>query len=484
MLFSLTPQKNIDILQPKAKVILILWALWSGKTHLLNSLLPYATKNTKVLVNDIGEISIDAKRIKSENVSILKDGCVCCEDIIWLKKALLEAKDEEYIFIEPSGIAGWDDIVNLVKKLWFDISVITLQDITHFDKRTPEEKHIIENQLKVSDIIWYTWIDENFESVRNLVDAIHPHVPSVIIPKSWNENISPNNSFEELLSTLSQKTKQKIEFILCDDNHNDHHISPHQNPLKTYSVRQEIQNWNFEALQSFLSQNTTIIRAKWVVENISFNYTHGNLEIEWWSESKNYANFITPETLEITHIPTQKNITFLQQKIVMISNPQEFQKKIDTLIEQYHEYMNLEAKIQSLKKDARKNALSINALQLKQKLLWESMKYDNPHIWLQYKIKAYAWQPNEVSTLGDLKEHAKSPTYICHKRLQFLAKYLKENFGKDIFDENLDQNMLIDDFLNWDDIKASLDEEFMKKWLGYEYFTINGKTAKWENFSL
>jgi hypothetical protein len=64
-----------------------------------------------------------------------------------------------------------------------------------------------------------------------------------------------------------------------------------------------------------------------------------------------------------------------------------------------------------------------------------------------------------------------------------LNKYTKQKFWKDLFNENLDQNMLVRDFYAWDDKKASLDEDFMKSWLEYEYFEIQGKVAKWENYN-
>lgn len=484
MKFQFNLQKqHVENLETKAKVILILWALGSGKTHLLNWLLPYTPENTKIIVNDIGSINVDVKRIKSSQTTMLSEWCVCCEDINWLKKALVEAKDSDCIIIEPSGIASGDDIVSLVKRLWFDISIITLQDVTHFNKRTPAERVIMENQIKVANIIWYTWVDENFPSVSKVIETLKPEVPSFIIPKRQEEHISDTNSFQELFQLLSSSTKKTINKSLytpvCSDTH-----SSHKNPLTTHSFIKEIENWNFEILQNFLSQNRHIIRAKWVVENISFNYTHGNLEIDGWSEEKNYANFISWEkTLELSKETSFSSFIWLSS-LPMIVKSSDFQWKIDTLVAMYHQYMDLEKEIQELKKDTQKNALIINALWVKQKLLWESMKYDNPHIWLEYKIEAYKDSSWAINTIKDLKEHAKSPTYICHKRLQFLAKYMKEKFGKDIFDKDLDQNMLIRDFFAWDDIGASTDEIFVLKWLEYEYFEVNGKVAKWENFTL
>jgi DNA-binding XRE family transcriptional regulator len=120
---------------------------------------------------------------------------------------------------------------------------------------------------------------------------------------------------------------------------------------------------------------------------------------------------------------------------------EKFQEKIDILISQYHERINLNKQKKLLEGDTEKNAQKIKILEVTIKMLEDDMKYDNPHIWLEYKIEAYKNSSSEINTIADFKKHAQSPTYICHKRLHFLNKAMKEKFGKDIFDENLDQNM-------------------------------------------
>ena len=80
------PAQHINIQWAKAKVILVLGALGSGKTHFINSLLPYTPIDTKLIVNDVGSINVDAKRLKNPNITRLSEWCVCCEDISGLKK--------------------------------------------------------------------------------------------------------------------------------------------------------------------------------------------------------------------------------------------------------------------------------------------------------------------------------------------------------------------------------------------------------------
>lgn len=491
LLFS--PRNNINIQGATAKVVLVLWALWSGKTHFINSLLPYTPEKTKILVNDIWSINIDAKRLKNPNITTLSEWCVCCEDIWGLRKALIDAKTSDMIIIEPTWIAGWDDILSLVKSLWFDIRVITLQDIQHFweskpnSTRTPEENkvrevlmEILKNQIQVADIIGYTKMSEKFSEVQDWVKNINKTAKGYIIPKESWENMWENPQVIEIFQKLQESTTKQVGMVLSIKKEKS--APSHKNPLKTHSWTQEIQNLSFEGLKKYLEKNPQIIRAKWVIENISFNYTLWSLDIEWYSESQNCANFISPENLEIPE-NISMNSQMSSEKTYEMIPKEKFQEKIDILISQYHERINLNKQKKLLEGDTEKNAQKIKILEVTIKMLEDDMKYDNPHIWLEYKIEAYKNSSSEINTIADFKKHAQSPTYICHKRLHFLNKAMKEKFGKDIFDENLDQNMWVREFFAWDDKTLSLDEDFMKLWLQYEYFEIQGETKKWENFS-
>jgi hypothetical protein len=59
----------------------------------------------------------------------------------------------------------------------------------------------------------------------------------------------------------------------------------------------------------------------------------------------------------------------MTQRTFEMTPETEFQEKIDTLVDQYHERMNLDRQIKLLEKDIEKNAQIIQTLQLKQKNL-------------------------------------------------------------------------------------------------------------------
>lgn len=100
----------------KIPVLLLTGYLGSGKTTLLNRIL---TNNKgirfAVIVNDIGEVNIDASLIqqggvvsqKNDSLVALQNGCICCTlqtDLINQLHDLAAQKAYDYIVIEASGI--------------------------------------------------------------------------------------------------------------------------------------------------------------------------------------------------------------------------------------------------------------------------------------------------------------------------------------------------------------------------------------------
>ena len=97
-------------------VLLLTGYLGSGKTTLLNRILSNK-KGIKfaVIVNDIGEVNIDAALIqqggivnqKDDSLVALQNGCICCTlkmDLVQQLQDLIELQRFDYIVIEASGI--------------------------------------------------------------------------------------------------------------------------------------------------------------------------------------------------------------------------------------------------------------------------------------------------------------------------------------------------------------------------------------------
>ena len=97
-------------------ITLITGYLGSGKTTLINHILKNAKGHKMaVIVNDIGEVNIDAEFIegngvvssKDDNLVALSNGCICCtlkKDLITQLADLVKQQKFDHILIEASGI--------------------------------------------------------------------------------------------------------------------------------------------------------------------------------------------------------------------------------------------------------------------------------------------------------------------------------------------------------------------------------------------
>lgn len=107
-------------------VLLLTGYLGSGKTTLVNHILNN-TKGIKfaVIVNDIGEINIDANLIqkggivgkKDESLVALQNGCICCTlkmDLIEQLTDIMKLQRFDYIVIEASGICEPEPIARTI----------------------------------------------------------------------------------------------------------------------------------------------------------------------------------------------------------------------------------------------------------------------------------------------------------------------------------------------------------------------------------
>ena len=110
-------------------VLLLTGYLGSGKTTLVNHILT----NQKgirfaVIVNDIGEVNIDASLIqkggivaeKDDSLVALQNGCICCTlkmDLVDQLTDLVKTQQFDYIVIEASGICEPEPIARTISTI-------------------------------------------------------------------------------------------------------------------------------------------------------------------------------------------------------------------------------------------------------------------------------------------------------------------------------------------------------------------------------
>ena len=120
---------TIDLETRQLPVLLLTGYLGSGKTTLLNRILANR-KGIKfaVIVNDIGEVNIDAGLIQKggvvgqgdDSLVALQNGCICCTlkmDLVAQIADLAATKAFDYIVIEASGICEPAPIANTISTM-------------------------------------------------------------------------------------------------------------------------------------------------------------------------------------------------------------------------------------------------------------------------------------------------------------------------------------------------------------------------------
>jgi G3E family GTPase len=91
-------------------VTILSGALGAGKTTTLNHLLTEADRRLAVLVNDMGEVNVDAALVENREAGVaeLSNGCICCDlrdDLEVEVSRLARERDFDHLVVESSGIS-------------------------------------------------------------------------------------------------------------------------------------------------------------------------------------------------------------------------------------------------------------------------------------------------------------------------------------------------------------------------------------------
>jgi len=166
--------------------------LGSGKTTLLNHIL---TKNhgrrIAVLVNDFGEINIDAElitNVSGQTIS-LANGCICCtirDDLVSTVTELLERPElPDHIVIEVSGVSDPNAAamsfvmsVTLAQQVQLD-GIIAVLDADQFPSLGDKYRAHAADQVETADVVIFNKTDLASRSQINLL-------------REWTRNVAPD----------------------------------------------------------------------------------------------------------------------------------------------------------------------------------------------------------------------------------------------------------------------------------------------------
>jgi len=165
--------------------------LGSGKTTIINDILsrPYGAR-LAVVVNDFGQINIDAKLIQSQGTQAieLSNGCICCsigDDLgATLDKIAAWSQPPDHVLLEASGIAEPTRIAAIAGN-WpgYQLnSLIVAADATTIQDRACDKfvRTLILSQLRSADVIALTKTDllglDEKETIRAWLSDVAPGI--------------------------------------------------------------------------------------------------------------------------------------------------------------------------------------------------------------------------------------------------------------------------------------------------------------------
>ena len=283
--------------------------LGSGKTSLLNHIINNTRgKRFAVLVNDFGEINIDAKLVVSvegETIS-LANGCVCCvirDDLLKEVIRLCERDPlPEHIVIESSGVARPVSVAETffnpaVQHLVEVQNMITLLDADLVIDDQADYTDLAYAQVAVADLVVINKTDlvppQRLETVRKKVEAI---VPRACIWETTFGEVPLDLIFDDQMSRVMENLRGKNKLLTP---HHEHH---HGEEFATWTFCSQAE-WSFNALQLAVEHLPKgIFRAKGMVRLDLETDDYGILQV---TGRRGWLRLVEPESDEDEVVTTE-----------------------------------------------------------------------------------------------------------------------------------------------------------------------------------
>jgi G3E family GTPase len=175
------------------KVSQIAGFLGSGKTtavmKIVDDLMGRGHK-VAIVVNDVGEINVDAKFIESHGLKAkeIAGGCICCQIAGTFSETLAKLHDSyapDIVIVEPSGVAIPWGLKRAAEysEVKADVviehaPVITLVDATRIDLLVKAVKRLVETQIREADVCFVNKVDaaspSDVAKTEKMIKEINP----------------------------------------------------------------------------------------------------------------------------------------------------------------------------------------------------------------------------------------------------------------------------------------------------------------------
>jgi G3E family GTPase len=287
-------------MQIRTPITVISGPLGSGKTTLLRHIIDTVSRKIAILMNEFGEISIDAKIIQGKNVEMadLGGGCVCCSLVGEFEAAvneIIDTVDPDHIVVETTGVAEPDalafDIQESLPSVRLD-GIVTVIDADAMVKY-PSVGHTMRMQIEAADTIILNKVDLVSENqLKAIADKLHSlnEVASILRTKRGQVDT-------DLLFGIA---RERVEA-------QPHHV--HQPEFESFSYTSGA-TFNPQCFEEFAdSLEADVYRAKGFIqfsqETYLFNFVAGRWDLERFEQEGTQLVFIgkqlsdrKPEILE------------------------------------------------------------------------------------------------------------------------------------------------------------------------------------------
>lgn len=233
------------------RILLLTGFLGAGKTTLLQSLLSaYEEEKIGVIVNEFGEVNVDAKLVAREGIQMaeLSNGsifCACIKDKFVDSLIELSAKGLDYLFIEASGLADPANMSEILKGIAHKTNgvyqlegSICVVDGAHFADMV-ELLPALANQVAYANAIIINKVDlaspEAVEAAEAAIREINPAV------RLW------------LTSWCKVDLKEVVSSFIDHQRHSSESSNTYESRPSTFVVRTE-EVLPFAGLQEFLKE--------------------------------------------------------------------------------------------------------------------------------------------------------------------------------------------------------------------------------------
>ncbi len=224
-------------------ILLLTGYLGSGKTTLVNNILTNK-KGIKfaVIVNDIGEVNIDADLIqkggvvgqKDDSLVALQNGCICCSlqfDLVEQLSDLVKSNKYDYIVIEASGICEPEPIARTITSIPNMDEKYSLHGLPKLDCIvTVVDALRMKSEFECGNKLDKNTLEE--DDIENLVIQQIEFCNIVLLNKASEVNRDDLNRIKSIINNL----QPGVEIIECDYTNVDFENILNTNKFDYYKV--------------------------------------------------------------------------------------------------------------------------------------------------------------------------------------------------------------------------------------------------------